>query len=77
MDCEIVRSEILVLLVEEDPETPVVILTSDESTLSRHLTLGRGAVSHLTKRRTSSLELRQALHEAVEISYQDHNTSGA
>jgi CheY-like chemotaxis protein len=44
---------------------PIVILTSDESTLSRHLTLGHGAVSYLRKRRTSSAELRHALHEAL------------
>jgi len=44
---------------------PVVILTSDESTLSRHLTLGQGAANYLIKRRTSSVELRQALHQAV------------
>jgi CheY-like chemotaxis protein len=44
---------------------PVVILTSDESTLSRHLTLGQGAANYLIKRRTSAVELKQALHEAV------------
>ena len=44
---------------------PVVILTSDESTLSRHLTLGHGAANYLIKRRTSAVELKQALHEAV------------
>jgi DNA-binding NarL/FixJ family response regulator len=46
---------------------PVVILTSDESTLSRHLTLGQGAANYLVKRRTSSAELRHALHEAVSL----------
>ena len=46
---------------------PVVILTSDESTLSRHLTLGQGAANYLVKRRTSSVELRHALHEAVSL----------
>jgi len=46
---------------------PVVILTSDESTLSRHLTLGQGAASYLIKRQTSSVELRHALHEAVAL----------
>jgi DNA-binding response OmpR family regulator len=49
-------------------KVPVVILTSDESTLSRHLTLGHGAVSYLIKRRTSSAELRHALHEAMALS---------
>ena|SRR5579862_2074978 len=44
---------------------PVVILTSDESTLSRHLTLSQGDANYLIKRRTSSIELRQALHQAV------------
>ncbi len=44
---------------------PVVILTSDESTLSRHLTVGHGAISYLIKRRTSSVELKRALHEAL------------
>jgi DNA-binding response OmpR family regulator len=134
MDCKTVRSEIRVLLVEDDPESaqltstrvregrdspfqvewtddlqnaisrlaqpgidvvlldfgmlessgcnsdlgitrvagmkiPIVILTSDESTLSRHLTLGHGASSYLVKRRTTSVELRHALHQAVVSSH--------
>ena len=44
---------------------PVVILTSDTSMLSRNLTIGQGAASYLLKGRTSSLELKLALQEAV------------
>jgi glutamate dehydrogenase (NAD(P)+) len=44
---------------------PVVILTADESAVSRNLTIRQGAASYLVKRRVSSFELRQALHEAV------------
>lgn len=44
---------------------PIVILTADESAISRNLTIRQGASSYLVKRRTSSFALRQALHEAV------------
>jgi DNA-binding response OmpR family regulator len=44
---------------------PVVILTSDDSDISRNLTIRQGAAGYLVKRRTSSFALRQALHEAV------------
>jgi glutamate dehydrogenase (NAD(P)+) len=44
---------------------PVVILTADESAISRNLTIRQGAAGYLVKRRVSSFELRQALHEAV------------
>jgi glutamate dehydrogenase (NAD(P)+) len=44
---------------------PVVILTSDDSVISRNLTIRQGASSYLVKRRTSSFALRQALQEAV------------
>jgi CheY-like chemotaxis protein len=44
---------------------PVVIFTSDESATSRQLTIQQGAANFLVKRRTSSAELRRALHEAV------------
>jgi len=43
----------------------VVILTSDDSDISRELTLESGAASYLVKSQISSSELRQALHEAV------------
>jgi CheY-like chemotaxis protein len=43
---------------------PVVILTSDESAISRRHTIGQGAASYLVKRKTSAVELRRALHEA-------------
>jgi hypothetical protein len=44
---------------------PVVILTSDDSTISQDSTRVQGAVNYLIKYRTSSLELRRALYEAV------------
>jgi DNA-binding NarL/FixJ family response regulator len=47
---------------------PVVILTSDDSTISRNLTIAQGAANYLVKRRTTPFELRQALHEAVVLS---------
>jgi CheY-like chemotaxis protein len=44
---------------------PVVILTSDESAISRHHTIRQGASSYLVKRTTSAVDLRRALHEAA------------
>ncbi len=44
---------------------PVVILTSDESSLTRNITIEQGAANYLVKRRASSVEIRQALHQAV------------
>ncbi len=44
---------------------PVVILASDDSDISRNLTIRQGAAGYLVKRRTTPFELRQALQEAV------------
>ena len=45
--------------------TPVVILTSDESAVSRDITKSQGAFAYLVKHKTSSIELKQTLHKAV------------
>jgi DNA-binding response OmpR family regulator len=45
---------------------PVVILTSDDSAISHNITIGLGAASYLVKPRASSVEIRHALHEAVD-----------
>jgi glutamate dehydrogenase (NAD(P)+) len=45
--------------------TPVVILTSDESAMSRDITKSQGAFAYLVKHKTSSIELKQTLHKAV------------
>jgi CheY-like chemotaxis protein len=44
---------------------PVVILTGDESTDSQDATKQQGASNYLIKHRTSPVELRRALYEAV------------
>jgi DNA-binding response OmpR family regulator len=44
---------------------PVVILTSDESSVSRDITLEMGAAGYMVKSRTSPIELRETLFEAV------------
>jgi DNA-binding response OmpR family regulator len=44
---------------------PIVILTSDESRLSKDLTLGFGASDYLVKDRSTPNDLRHALLEAV------------
>jgi DNA-binding response OmpR family regulator len=44
---------------------PVVILTSDDSQISRGCTSLMGATNYLIKSQISSAELRQSLHEAV------------
>jgi DNA-binding response OmpR family regulator len=44
---------------------PVVILTSDESPVSRNITLEMGAAGYLVKGSTSPVELRETLFEAV------------
>ena len=44
---------------------PVVILTADDSLLSRDLTVGFGASDYLLKGRVSSEKLRQSLFDAV------------
>jgi two-component system chemotaxis family response regulator WspR len=44
---------------------PIVILTSDESPLSKDLTLGFGASDYLVKDRSTPDDLRHALLEAV------------
>ena len=44
---------------------PVVILTADESTVSQDITRILGASKYLIKQRTSFVELRRALYEAV------------
>jgi CheY-like chemotaxis protein len=45
--------------------TPVVILTSDESAVSREATKAQGAFAYLVKQKTSPIELRQTLREAA------------
>ena len=49
-------------------KTPVVILTSDDSFVSLDITMVMGASSYLIKHRTSSVEIRKALREAVAAS---------
>jgi DNA-binding response OmpR family regulator len=44
---------------------PIVILTSDERSLSKELTLGFGAADYLLKSKNSPSQLRQALRNAV------------
>jgi DNA-binding response OmpR family regulator len=44
---------------------PVVILTADESPVTRDLTKQMGAATYLVKCRTSPVELRRALWDAV------------
>ena len=44
---------------------PVVILTSDESPISRNITLESGAAGYMIKGKTSPVELREGLYEAV------------
>jgi CheY-like chemotaxis protein len=44
---------------------PVVILTGDDSTVSQDITKAQGAANYLIKHRTSAVELRRALYEAV------------
>jgi CheY-like chemotaxis protein len=44
---------------------PVVILTGDDSTISQDITKVQGATNYLIKYRTSAVELRRALYEAV------------
>jgi len=46
-------------------KTPVVIFTSDDSAASQDIPTSQGAFRYLLKNRTSSVELRQALHEAA------------
>lgn len=45
---------------------PIVILTSDDRSVSRDLTLGFGAADYLLKSRSSPFQLREALRSAVE-----------
>jgi len=44
---------------------PVVILTGDDRTVSQDITKLQGAANYLIKHRTSSVQLRRALYEAV------------
>ena len=44
---------------------PVVILTADESSMTRNITIEQGAAEYLVKQRASSVEIRQALHQAI------------
>jgi DNA-binding response OmpR family regulator len=46
-------------------KAPVVIYTSDDSCVSRDLTLGFGAAGYLLKGESSSAEIRSALRNAV------------
>jgi DNA-binding response OmpR family regulator len=48
-----------------DGKVPVVILTSDERSVSRDLTMGCGASDYLMKNRISPEQLRQALLDAI------------
>ncbi len=47
------------------PQVPVVILTSDDRSVSRDLTLGFGASDYLLKNESSPARLKQALRNAV------------
>jgi DNA-binding response OmpR family regulator len=47
------------------PRLPVVILTSDDRSVSRDLTLGFGASDYLLKQESSPTRLKQALRNAV------------
>ena len=51
--------------VAAGPQLPVVILTSDERSVSRNLTLGFGASDYLLKHESSPAVLKQALRSAV------------
>src|SRR5450432_77835 len=44
---------------------PIVIFTADDSAVSQEVASLQGAVNYLIKQRTSSVELRRALYEAV------------
>ena len=55
----------LVIISVVGKTVPVVILTGDDSATSQHMTKLQGAASYLIKHRTSSVELRKALYEAV------------
>jgi DNA-binding response OmpR family regulator len=46
-------------------DVPVVVLTSDDTTLSRELTLGLGAAAYLLKQEVSPFQLRRALFRAL------------
>jgi CheY-like chemotaxis protein len=46
---------------------PIVIPTSDDSTVSQEITRLQGAANYFIKQRTLSVELRQGLYEAVAI----------
>ena len=47
-------------------KVPVIILTSDDRSLSRDLTVGFGAADYLLKQKCSPAQLRQALRKAVQ-----------
>jgi two-component system, OmpR family, catabolic regulation response regulator CreB len=51
--------------VAAGPRIPVVILTSDDRSVSRDLTLGFGASDYLLKQESSPARLKQALRSAV------------
>ncbi len=51
--------------VAAGPQVPVVILTSDDRSVSRDLTLGFGASDYLLKQESSPARLKQALRQAV------------
>jgi DNA-binding response OmpR family regulator len=51
--------------VAAGPQVPVVILTSDDRSVSRDLTLGFGASDYLLKHESSPARIRQALRKAV------------
>jgi DNA-binding response OmpR family regulator len=58
------RSHVAIMSVV-GKKIPVVILTSDDNGVSRHVAIGRGAANYLIKRRASPVEIRMALHDAV------------
>jgi two-component system catabolic regulation response regulator CreB len=54
-----------VIDVAAGPQVPVVILTSDDRSVSRDLTLGFGASDYLLKHESSPAVLKRALRSAV------------
>ena len=52
-----------------DPEIPVVILTGDDRSHVRRLTMERGASNFLVKGQTNASELRQTLRQAVQSNW--------
>ena len=55
------------LAIKRASAAPIVILTADESADSQDLTQTLGAARYLIKQRTSSVDVRRALWEAVAV----------